>query len=141
MKLYSRTSLILGMLCGLIVIREVTHYDGTRSLLWIGFALYLMGRSFYTAFSKDGYDDQQRQAAYSRQVKERIFGKYWPIGEWGHLLLIGVGLLITWLTDGSGGVLLVFLMAATVYVIWYNVTYSRVLSELMEEMKDDENES
>lgn len=56
MKLQNRISFLLGMVCILPIINECKNFEGVRSVVWIGFFLYMMLRCFATAFKKEKAD-------------------------------------------------------------------------------------
>lgn len=61
MKINRRKDFILGLICGLIVIFEWKHFDGAKSVLWIGFFLYMMIRAIWSSFLPKAAEREEKE--------------------------------------------------------------------------------
>lgn len=59
MKLYNRKYVLLALIYGLPVIYEWKHFSGARSVVWMGFFLYMGLRCLSAAFSEKRADPER----------------------------------------------------------------------------------
>lgn len=125
MKVYSRYKLIEAVLCGVasiaLCIVDVMSGDGLI-LGWIVLMAVIVGRGFYAALSKQGYEKDQKEQVEQKRILRKLFGRWALVMPWASVVFYALALTCSMLAQEWKWVLiLLFFVTGALYEIWLSI--------------------
>lgn len=135
MKLISLKTLLASLLGCIFVVLKVMTFDGLPDIVWILSVGYLSAKGLVTAFSREVYDKDVKQARQGKVLYRDLFGKFAYIAaDIPILLILFAGLLaavcpVTTLLKVSLIGLLLIALGYAVWFSWYVSKHKRMRVE------------